>query len=578
MGGYIKIRTHDDIQETEPRKQLILLKEIPICDIALSHDSSKSVNLSNRASTSSKRNLRLEVEEEVDMLSSICRHKEKVLLSAGWVVSITHIGQKFEGGIVEFRNALSKFSIECGFEFIFVKNDKVRVIAQCLFRETKGCMWNVHGRVENANGFFYIMNVHTYGAEVHTMNHSRMSSDLVADLIVEGVHDNPLARPVHVVRDFKLVYEPRVSYRQAWLRVEKAKCEIFGDYLMSFDQLRWYVDVAKSCNPGSYIEFECDDDTKRFKRLFVSFHGFISGFNYCRPLLFLDSTFFKGRFRGNLLAATGKDGNQGFFPVCFAVVGSENQDNWRWFLEHLSRIVSSERNITFVSDRNLGLVEVLPKVFPMAFHAYCLYHMKMNLRHHLRGMFHGLKEKLITMFGKCAYAPIEETFHQCLVELKTKGGSRVEKFLDDIPYDHWSNAYFLGQRFGEMWSNVVESFNSWIREERHLPITKLIDSVRIKLIKKIVKMRELVNKWNGLICPKMESKLHDGFNTSRPWIVSSSGNDVYEVHSHPSVSVDISRRICSCGEWQLKGFPCAHAVGAIQKSGHDLSLFVDFCK
>ncbi|KAL7213157.1 hypothetical protein ACSBR2_015797 [Camellia fascicularis] len=116
-----------------------------------------------------------------------------------------------------------------------------------------------------------------------------------------------------------------------------------------------------------------------------------------------------------------------------------------------------------------------------------------------------------------------------------------------------------------MWSNVAESFNSWIREERHLPITKLIDSVRIKLMRKIAKRRELVNKLNGLICPKMESKLHDGFNTSRPWIVSSSGNDVYKVHSHPSVSVDISRRICSCGEWQLKGCIIEYNVAEVIK-------------
>ncbi|KAL7190770.1 hypothetical protein ACSBR2_022948 [Camellia fascicularis] len=70
-------------------------------------------------------------------------------------------------------------------------------------------MWNVHGKVENANGFFYIRdlnNVHTCGAEVRTMNHSRMSSDLVTDLIVEGVRDNPLIRLIHVVRDFKLGY------------------------------------------------------------------------------------------------------------------------------------------------------------------------------------------------------------------------------------------------------------------------------------------------------------------------------------------------------------------------------------
>ncbi|KAL7178938.1 hypothetical protein ACSBR1_042331 [Camellia fascicularis] len=61
------------------------------------------------------------------MLSSFCRHKKKALLCAGWADSITHVGHKFEGGIVEFHNALLKFSIECGFEFVFVKNDKVRV-------------------------------------------------------------------------------------------------------------------------------------------------------------------------------------------------------------------------------------------------------------------------------------------------------------------------------------------------------------------------------------------------------------------------------------------------------------------
>ncbi|KAL7254511.1 hypothetical protein ACSBR1_008813 [Camellia fascicularis] len=250
--------------------------DLEVCDIALSHDNSKFVNLSNRASTSSKRNSRLEVEEEVDMLSSFCRHKEKCAVVC-WLAS----------GIVEFHNALLKFSIECGFEFIFVKNDK----------RDKSCIWSVHGRVENANEFFYIRklnNVHTCSAEVRTMNHSRMSSDLVADLIVECVRDNPLTCPVHVVRDFKLGYGLRVSYCQAWLGVEKAKGEIFGDYLMSFDQLRWYVDVAKSCNPGSYIEFECDDDAKWFNRLFVAFHGSISGFDYCWPLLFLDGTFLKG--------------------------------------------------------------------------------------------------------------------------------------------------------------------------------------------------------------------------------------------------------------------------------------------
>ena len=43
----------------------------------------------------------------------------------------------------------------------------------------------------------------------------------------------------------------------------------------------------------------------------MSFKACIEGFNYCRPLLFVDGTFLKGRYKGNILSATAKDGNQG---------------------------------------------------------------------------------------------------------------------------------------------------------------------------------------------------------------------------------------------------------------------------
>ena len=39
--------------------------------------------------------------------------------------------------------------------------------------------------------------------------------------------------------------------------------------------------------------------------------------------------------------------------------------------------------------------------------------------------------------------------------------------------------------------------------------------------------------------------------------------------------VDIGKRSCSCFQWQLNGFPCAHAVVAIQSSGRDFSTFVE---
>ena len=41
----------------------------------------------------------------------------------------------------------------------------------------------------------------------------------------------------------------------------------------------------------------------------------------------------KGRFGGQLLSATAKDGNDNIFLVAMVVVEQENKDNWTWFLE-----------------------------------------------------------------------------------------------------------------------------------------------------------------------------------------------------------------------------------------------------
>ena len=56
-----------------------------------------------------------------------------------------------------------------------------------------------------------------------------------------------------------------------------------GDYLTSFDQLRWYGDVVQDYNPGSHINIDYDLKTSQFKRFFVALAACINGFKYCRP-------------------------------------------------------------------------------------------------------------------------------------------------------------------------------------------------------------------------------------------------------------------------------------------------------
>ncbi|KAF7145607.1 hypothetical protein RHSIM_Rhsim04G0195500 [Rhododendron simsii] len=351
--------------------------------------------------------------EACDMvIPSFFTHEKRVLKSAQWAEGITNVGQRFEGGVSQFRQVLRKYAIERGIEYVLAKNDKERVTAQCKYRVEGPCKWEVHGRV-------------------------------------------------------------------------------------------------------------------------------------C------------------------------IFPLCYAVVDSENHENWLWFLKHLHSILAADRGITFVSDRNQGLLEAVRMVFPNSCHGYCLFHLKWNLRHHLRGTQPGFKAYLVNLMLRCAYAPTRELFYDNMRNLIAYGGNRVNGFLSNLQPQHWANAFFPGQRYGEMYSHVAESFNSWIEEERYLPIKPLVDAIRVKVMNLIVERREIASKWAGKICPQMDKRLTDCFYDSRTWVVSESGYGVYEVHAQPTVTVDIGNRSCSCKQWQQDGFPCCHAVGTITSSGKYLVDYVD---
>ncbi|KAF7150876.1 hypothetical protein RHSIM_Rhsim02G0220600 [Rhododendron simsii] len=484
---------------------------------------------------------RLDVEKERDLLPTFCQHRDHALLSDGWRHYIKEVNQKFEGGAVEFRDKLAKFAIFYGFDYSFAKNEKDRVTAFC---KDADCKWRVHARLDKVSTYFYIRSfydIHSCGASVLTTKHSRASSSMIGRLMTADIRTTPQKRPVDVVSSLKGLYGVDVPYKRAWKGVEKGRSEAFGDYDASFDELWWYREAVRNSDPESVFEIEVDTETNRFQRLFVAFSACISGFKHLRPLLFVNGTFLKGNFKGSLLSASAKDGDKGLFPLCIGVADSESNENWLWFMKKLRGILDGDtRSIVFVSDRNAGIKAAVPKVFPSGFHGYCLYHLKNNLRGRLTGGRNKYKERVIGLFSLCAYAPNEMKFYEEMARLKKAGGeARITNFLADLPYEHWANAFFPGQRYGEMWSNLAECFNSWIEKERHLPITQLVD-------------RE-----------------------SKAWEVKFSSPDVLEVLCNPSVKVDIGRHSCTCTQWQLNGVPCVHAVCAIKKSGKSLNACVE---
>jgi len=81
--------------------------------------------------------------------------------------------------------------------------------------------------------------------------------------------------------------------------------------------------------------------SNRFQRVFICYGASAMGFPHCRPLLGLDGTHLKTRYKGILLAATAIDAKGQLFPVAYAVVDAENHDNWLWMLKLLRKVVET---------------------------------------------------------------------------------------------------------------------------------------------------------------------------------------------------------------------------------------------
>ncbi|KAL6284430.1 hypothetical protein ACE6H2_015359 [Prunus campanulata] len=487
------------------------------------------------------------VEDRNEFLGRSKRASAKPLLSNEWEMYIHHVGQKFDGGAEEFRLKLCKYAPEVGFNFLYAGNDKKQVIAVCSNKKLEGCSWRVYASRCESTGCFVIRtlnNVHTCVGRIRESKSKMMRSRVVSSLFVDRIRAKPELKPIEIVHELKDYYGIDISYYQAWFGKELAKLDVHGDESKSFNELVWYVDAVKETNIGSLCELECEAGINRFRRFFVSFGGCIAGFQYCIPLLFIDATFLKSKYKGQLLCASGKNGNQGFYPLAFGVVDSETEENWTWFLQHLAAILlPMGRMVTFFSDRNHGLLNAMGAVFPGWPHSYCYYHLKQNLisKYPKSGYGKLLQDRVVNLFSKCAYAVTEEEFKVAMDELVVVGSSKVKTFISELSRDHYANAFFHGMRYGEMANSLAKSFNNWVGVFRDLPVLPMIEGIRQKLMVLNSQRRIEADKWTTILCPEMETRLWENAEAGRTWAV----------------------RRSSCTVFEIDGFPCTHAVAAI---------------
>jgi len=312
--------------------------------------------------------------------------------------------------------------------------------------------------------------------------------------------------------------------------------------------------------------FEETEDS-RLGRLFVSFQASINGFEHCRPLLFLDGISLKSVKQWKLLAATGVDGENDVFPVAFAVVENETEENWHWFLLQLKSALPMSQPITFVSKRQNGLETAVAQLFPGCTYGYCVNSLIEEFKLELEDSWtQQLMDTAVEDFASAVYACKVDEFNACLDRVKAESEELAEWILASNP-ECWSNAFFKGERFGRYSSEASETFNSWISMRNEPSVVQAVDTIRCKIMEMIYTRRENSNTWSEILTPSVSHKIQEDLIRARTLEVICSTDSVFEVRDEDTTNVvNIDTWECTCRRWQVIGLPCMHALAVIGRT------------
>ena len=272
-----------------------------------------------------------------------------------------------------------------------------------------------------------------------------------------------------------------------------------------------------------------------------------------------------------MLAATAKDANDSLFPLAYAVVDTENDNNWLWFNQHLRTVIVQHasaflipRGLTFVSDRQKGLLESIERMFPESSHSYCVRHLYENMYKQYK------HPALKTFLFTATEATTEADFNKALDGIKGISANALNWLLNHAHPQYWTDLYFSGKRYGHTTSNIAESLNATILEAQEKPIIGMFESIRHQLMRWFKEGRQIDSNnlpAGQIVVSKASKRIRDlaAWQARRYRLIPSSETEfeVFSLEKSVTYTVNLDFMACTCFQWQSSGIPCSHAIAVI---------------
>jgi hypothetical protein len=245
-----------------------------------------------------------------------------------------HVGLKFADAAM-VRAAIREYSCQNRRQIILPINDRTRINGKCRGSDT--CSWNIWVSYDNRTKCWMVKTYEPRHSYRKKWNVRAFTADFIARKFMESFkadQDMNLKNFQRLVqKDWNMT--PSSSKLRRARRI--AMRRIYGDEEAQYSMLWDFGNELRTTNPGSSFYLALDENA-RFRRCYMSLQaskvGFLEG---CRPIIFLDGTHIKTRYRGQLLCAVGIDPNDCILPIAIAAVEVEDTENWTWFLETLKK-------------------------------------------------------------------------------------------------------------------------------------------------------------------------------------------------------------------------------------------------
>ncbi|RID46231.1 hypothetical protein BRARA_I02911, partial [Brassica rapa] len=475
------------------------------------------------------------------------------------------VGKVF-GSKSDCQIALAIYAIKKQFKFTQTRTKLDSFVVEC---PDSKCDWRVTAHEIRGCGYYEIRKAqldHSCPIEFRSGYKSKATSRIIAS-VYKAKFGDPGKAPI--ARDLqRLVLEElrvNASYMKCYRAKEKAIIGLRGSDEDSYLKLPEYLYMLKLANPGTIADLETDlddDGDERFLYLFLAFGASLNGFKKLRHVLVIDGTHLSGKYKGVLLTASGQDANFQIFPFAFAVVDSEDEDAWTWFLQKVERILSDSPTLSIISDRAVCISNAVSKIYPQAKHGACIVHLARNVNSRFSS------KNLAKMVTAAAMAHRLRDFRNIYGKIRATN-SACGVYLGKIGVARWSRANFAGERYNIMTSNIAEQLNKALLEGRGANIVELVTFIQRMMTRWFSARRKKAEKHRGVVSAEVDKQMTKNMATVR-------GSKINSVSSWSSEIVGkfggkdqvmLAERKCSCKYFDDIKIPCGHAMLAADGVG-----------